>query len=70
MLVDGVEREDEHPHAIGSVKQGDEEPYPVALCLLDRHVSLEGAASQGSVNRPRGAFSSRSPGSGTNVIWS
>lgn len=55
MVVDGVDSEDEHPDAIGSVKQWDEETHPVGLFPLDRHVSLEGAAGQRPVDRPRGA---------------
>lgn len=70
MVVDGVESEYEHPQAIGAVKKRDEKPHPVGLFPLDRHVSLEGAAGQRSVDRPRAPISSRSPGSGTRVIWS
>ena len=61
MIVNGVEREGEHPDPIGAVEQRDEEPHPVVLRPLDRLICAEGLARQRSVDRLRGPHQQTSP---------
>ena len=53
IIVNGIEGEGEHTDAIGAVQQRDEEPHPVVLWPLDRHVRPKGTAGPRLVDRLR-----------------